>query len=322
MAPGAGATAEDGVVRGRARWMLPTRRVRRWIQREIEAFSPDILVFGAPTPLAHLGSGLRRRTGVPYAVLCYGAEVTLPAAFPITRQLVASALRRADAVLALSAYTARRVERLVGKPVSTMGAGIGPHFSPPEEHPAGHVVGCVSRFVPRKGQARVLRAVDRLRREGVDVSVLLVGTGRDEQRLRRLADRLGVPTRFEVGVPYDRLPDMYRQMSVFAMPSRSRWFGLEVEGLGLVYLEASATGIPVVTGDSGGAPETVLPGVTGFVADSDEALLDALRLLTSDPARAREMGGAGSRWVAEEYSWTAVAGRCVASFEAALSPSD
>ncbi|HUG75069.1 MAG TPA: glycosyltransferase family 4 protein, partial [Acidimicrobiia bacterium] len=287
MAPRHGAAVEDGVVRGRARWMLPTRRVRRWIQREIELFSPDILVFGAPTPLAHLGPGLRRRTGVPYAVLCYGAEVALPAAFPIARQLVAWPLRRADAVLALSAYTARRVERLVGKPVPTMGAGVNPRFSPPEERSAEHVVGCVSRFVPRKGQARVLRAVDRLRQEGMDVSVLLVGTGRDEQRLRRLADRLGVPTRFEVGIPYDRLPDMYRQMSVFAMPSRSRWFGLEVEGLGLVYLEASATGVPVVTGDSGGAPETVVPGVTGFVADSDESLIDALRLLISDPGRAR-----------------------------------
>jgi phosphatidylinositol alpha-1,6-mannosyltransferase len=302
--------------------MLPTRRVRRWIQREIESFSPDILVFGAPTPLAHLGPGLRRRTGVPYAVLCYGAEVTFPAAIPVARQVVAWPLRRADAVLALSAYTARRVERLVGKPVPTMGAGIGPQFSPPESRPSEHVVGCVSRFVPRKGQARVLRAVGRLRKEGLDVSVLLVGTGRDEQRLRRLADRLGIPTRFEVGIPYDRLPDMYSQMSVFAMPSRSRWFGLEVEGLGLVYLEASATGVPVVTGDSGGAPETVVPGVTGFVADSDETLLDALRLLISDPDRAREMGEAGNRWVAEEYSWAAVARRCVVSFEAVLSPSD
>ena len=100
----------------------------------------------------------------------------------------------------------------------------------------------------------------------------MVGTGRDEAALRRLAGRLGIPVRFEVGVAWERLPGLYREMSVFAMPCRSRWFGLEVEGLGLVFLEAAASGLPVLAGDSGGSPETVLPGVTGFVVSDDRAL--------------------------------------------------
>ena len=298
----------DGVVRGRSKWMLPTPRVRRWIEREIVAFEPDIVLFGAPMPLAHLGPRLRRHTGVPYAVLCYGAEVTVPASIPLYRQLVAWPLRRADVVLALSRYTARRVERLIQRPVAAVGAGIGERFKP-GDRPEGDVIGCVSRFVPRKGQARVLDAVALLREEGRDVSALLVGTGRDEKRLRRLAKRLGVPTRFEVGVPYEQLPDMYRQMTVFAMPSRSRWFGLDVEGLGLVYLEASACGVPVITGASGGAPEAVDPGVTGFVTDTYDGLLDALRLLVSDREQAREMGRNGVAWVASQYSWEVVTKR-------------
>jgi phosphatidyl-myo-inositol dimannoside synthase len=313
LAPRDGGGDDDGVERGPSRFMWPTRRVRRWIESRVEDFAPDVILFGAPHPLAHLGPRLRRHTGVPYAVLCHGAEITIPAAFPVLRQVVAWPLRRADLVFAVSRYTASRVERVTRGAVTTVGAGIGEHFTPGEP-PNRTVVGCVSRLVPRKGQDRVLRCVARLRAEGRDLEVLLVGKGRGERRLRRLARRLGVPTTFEVGADYDELPAMYRRMSVFAMPSRSRWLGLEVEGLGLVYLEAAACGVPVVTGDSGGAPETVRPGVTGFVSHDDASLIDALRRLVDDPDGARAMGAAGVSWVAERYSWDAVTERYMKAF--------
>lgn len=303
----------EGVVRGHRRFMWPTRRTRRWVESQVVDFDPDVILFGAPHPLAHMGPHLRANTGVPYSVLCHGAEVTMPAAFPVTRQLVRFPLRRADSLLAVSAYTARRVERLARKPVRVVGMGVDPAFGP-GPGPVGTVIGCVSRFVPRKGQRRILAAVAALRKEGREASVLLVGAGRDEAALRRLADRLGVPTRFEVGVPYSRLSSLYREMSVFAMPCRSRWIGLEVEGLGVVFLEAAATGLPVVAGGSGGAPETVDPGVTGFVVDRDDALVDALRLLIDDPDRAASMGRAGREWIAERFTWEAAAAR----FEAGL----
>lgn len=296
-------------VRNRRAFMWPTPSVRRWVEEQAAAFGPDVVLFGAPHPLAFLGPGLRRRLGVPYAVLCHGAEVTLPAALPVTRQLLRTVLGRADAVFAVSRFTAGRVERLARRPVRYVGAGVDPSFSPGPPRPGGQVVGCVSRFVPRKGQRRVLRAAARLRAEGRDTSVLLVGRGRDEQRLRRLADRLGVPTRFEVGVPWERLPSLYREMDVFAMPCRSRWFGLEVEGLGLVFLEAAATGLAVLAGDSGGSPETVVPGETGFVVAADRHLVEGIRTLLDDPDRAAAMGAAGRQRVLAEYTWDAVAGR-------------
>jgi phosphatidylinositol alpha-1,6-mannosyltransferase len=307
------AEPREGVVRGHRRFMWPSRRTRRWVASQVADFKPDVILFGAPHPLAHMGPRLRDETRVPYAVLCHGAEVTMPAAFPVTRQLVRYPLRHADALLAVSNYTADRVERLARQAVRVVGVGVDPAFAPGAV-PVAAVVGCVSRFVPRKGQRRVLQAVATLRQESRDVSVLFVGTGRDEAALRRLAGRLGVPTRFEVGVPYSRLPSLYREMSVFAMPCRSRWFGLEVEGLGVVYLEAAATGLPVVAGDSGGAPETVDPGVTGFVVDRDDALLDALRQLVDDPVLASAMGRSGREWIAERFTWDAAADR----FEAGL----
>jgi phosphatidylinositol alpha-1,6-mannosyltransferase len=296
-------------VRNPRRFMWPTPSVRRWVEQQAAEFGPDVVLFGAPHPLAFLGPGLRRRLGVPYAVLCHGAEVTIPGALPVTRQLLRRTLRRADAVFAVSRYTAGRVERLARRPVRYVGGGVDPSFSPGPPRPPGQVIGCVSRFVPRKGQRRVLRAAARLREEGREVSVLLVGRGRDEDRLRRLAVRLGVPTRFEVGVPWGRLPGLYREMDVFAMPCRSRWFGLEVEGLGLVFLEAAAAGLPVLAGDSGGSPETVVPGETGFVVSTAGHLVEGIRTLLDDPARAAAMGAAGRRRVLADYSWESVAER-------------
>lgn len=308
---------DPGVVRHPRPFMWPTRAVRRWVEAQVAGFRPDVVLFGAPHPLALMGPRLRRDTGVPYAVVCHGAEVFLPAAIPGLRQALRRALRRADAVFGVSRYTRGRVERFAGRPVHYLGAGVEPVFTPgePPEHP---VVGCVSRFVPRKGQRRVLRAVARLRASGREVSVLLVGMGRDEDDLRRLAARLGVPTRMEVAVPWSALPGLYREMTVFAMPCRSRWLGLEMEGLGLVFLEAAAAGLPVLAGDSGGSPETVVPGVTGFVVADDAALEEGLRLLLDDPAAAEEMGRRGRERVLAEYTWDRVAGRLLAGLEAAV----
>jgi phosphatidylinositol alpha-1,6-mannosyltransferase len=310
LAPADEGPAPGDVVRYDRRFMWPTPRVRRWIEGEIRAWRPDVVLFGAPHPIAHLGPSLRRRTGVPYAVLCHGAEVTIPAAFPITRTLVAWPLRRADAVLAVSDFTTDRVRRLVSGEVSAVGAGVDVEAFHPRPRPEGPpVVACVSRFVPRKGQRRVLEAVAALRAEGYDTEVLLVGSGRDEAALRRLADRLDVPTRFEVGVPWARLGELYGEATVFAMPCRSRWFGLEVEGFGLVFLEAAASGLPVLAGDSGGASETVVPGRTGFVVADDDALVEGIRYLLDDPAGAAAMGRRGRERVEHEYTWDAVARR-------------
>ena len=318
LAPKDEGAAPGEVVRDRRPFMWPTPRVRRWIESQVADFEPDVILFGAPHPLAFLGPRLRRDTGVPYAVLCHGAEVFLPGAFPITRQLVRWPLRRADVVFAVSQFTKGKVERITGREARFVGAGVDPAFSPGSDGEAGAgppvTVGCVSRFVPRKGQARVLESCARLRSEGRDVEVLLVGTGRDEQRLRDLADRLEVPARFEVGVPFARLPELYREIAVFATPCRSRWLGLEAEGLGVVFLEAAASGLPVVAGDSGGAPETVDPGRTGFVVDRKEALTEALRLLVDDPGLRARMGEAGVEWAASRFGWDAVSERFLRGF--------
>jgi len=315
IAPADGAAEfDERVSRSHSSFMWPTPKVAAWIQDRAADFGPDAILFGAPHPLPYLGPALRQHLGVPYGVLSHGAEVTLPAAAPGTRQAVAKALRDADVRFAVSDFTAGRVEQLSGRDVIVVGAGVDiDTFRPP---PNGDndvpVVGCVSRFVPRKGQDRLIEAASRL---SYPVELLLVGTGRTERSLRRLADKLHVRTRFAVDVAWSELPGLYRQMDVFCMPCRSRWGGLEVEGLGLVFLEAAATGLPVLAGDSGGSPETVIPGETGFVVHSTDDIVQGLEILLNDPASARVMGLAGRRYAEDVFTWPKVVERFRAGFD-------
>jgi phosphatidylinositol alpha-1,6-mannosyltransferase len=311
---GAAATTRRGeavVRRHRRNFMWPTPGVARWVESAVADFEADVVVFGAPYPLTRLGPALRSRLGIPFAVIGHGAEVVLPAAIPGVRQLLAHTLAAADVRFAVSRFTAARLERLTGRPVAYLGAGVDAElFRPAASPPAGPtVVGCVSRFVPRKGQHRLIEATARLQQSGREVELLLVGKGRTEASLRRLARRRGVDAGFAVDVAWAELPDLYRRMNVFCMPCRSRWLGLEAEGLGLVYLEAAASGLPVLAGTSGGAPETVDPGRTGYVVHSVDDIVQAVTLLADHPATAAAMALAGRRRMERYFTWEAVAGR-------------
>ena len=307
---------DDMVVRGPASYMRPSKALTQQIVEAAADFAPEAILFGAPHPLSAMGPALRDRLGVPFAVLSHGAEVTLPAAAPGTRQLLAKWLKAADVRFAVSRFTGERVRRLTGKDVTFLGAGVEVDtFVPADPRPTNDipVVGCVSRFVPRKGQDRLLEACARLDRP---VKVLLVGKGRTEEALRKQARQLDLDVEFAVDVPWSELPGLYQRMDVFCMPTSSRWAGLEVEGLGLVYLEASATALPVLAGDSGGSPETVLPGETGYVVSDVDDIVEGLSILLDDPVRAAEMGRIGRAFVEQEFTWE----RVIERFDAGFAP--
>jgi phosphatidylinositol alpha-1,6-mannosyltransferase len=169
------------------------------------------------------------------------------------------------------------------------------------------VVVCVSRLMPRKGQDVLVEALPRLRRSVPDAALLLVGGGPHRAALERMVRERGLGGDVVItgSVPFAELPQHYAAGDVFAMPCRTRHLGLDVEGLGIVYLEASATGLPVVAGRSGGAPDAVLPGETGEVVDGTDAtaVADALAALLLDPERARRLGEAGRAWVSRQWTW-------------------
>jgi phosphatidylinositol alpha-1,6-mannosyltransferase len=174
------------------------------------------------------------------------------------------------------------------------------------------VVVCVSRLVPRKGQDTLLRAWPAVLSAVPDAALLVVGSGPFREKLENMAERLPPgAVHFTGPVAGTDLPAYYDAGDVFAMPCRTRRGGLDVEGLGIVYLEASATGLPVVGGDSGGAPDAIRDGQTGYVVPgrSPGAVAERVTELLTDPARAKAMGQQGLDWVHQEWRWDLVTAR-------------
>jgi phosphatidylinositol alpha-1,6-mannosyltransferase len=166
---------------------------------------------------------------------------------------------------------------------------------------------CLSRLVPRKGQDMLIKALPGIRRRVEGAALVIVGGGPYAEDLHKLADHVGVSDDvvFAGAVPGAELPGHYAMADVFAMPCRTRGSGLDVEGLGIVFLEASAAGVPVVAGSSGGAPEAVKEGETGLVVDgrSVEEITAAVSDILTDSALAARMGEAGRRWIETDWNW-------------------
>lgn len=306
--------------------LLPLPHVARAAARIIRDEGIEVVWFGAAAPLALLAPACRRAGARRIIATTHGHEVGW-SMVPGGR----SALRRigeaADVVTYISRYTRNRFAAAFGPRAAFERLPSGVDAGRFRPDPGGramvrarHGVGdgealivCVSRLVARKGQDQLIRALPRILRGRPDARLLIVGSGPGRVRLERLARRRGVADRvlFAGAVPYDELRAHYCAADCFAMPARTRGGGLDVEGLGIVYLEAQACGVPVVAGDSGGAPETVVDGVTGVVVPGHDvrAIGDAVAGVLADPARARTMGEAGRAHVLANWTWEAMGAR-------------
>lgn len=313
------------VVREDTRLLLPSPLVGRRVVELARRYDCDTVLFGAAAPLGSLALRLRRRAGVRRVVaLTHGHEVGW-AALPGTRAALRRIARSTDVVTYLGGYTRTRLARVLGglTELHRLAPGVDvASFHPDVDGGAVRrryglgdrpVVVCVSRLVPRKGQDMLIRTLSTVHRRVPDAALLLVGDGHDRRRLASLARSHGVEDRvhFTGTVPREELPAHYAAGDVYAMPCRTRLGGLDVEGLGIVYLEASAVGLPVVAGDSGGAPDAVRHGETGYVVDGRDPAELAGRLvrLLDDPDLAAHMGAAGRRWVESEWRWDLQAAR-------------
>jgi phosphatidylinositol alpha-1,6-mannosyltransferase len=308
------------VVRADTGVLLPTRARVREAREVARAEGCDRVWFGASAPLGLMA----RRLGLERAVASsHGHEVGW-ARLPVTRQALRRIGEQLDVVTYLGEYTRARLQPAYG-PVAMahLPSGVDTALFRPGAGGtairARHgltdrpVVVCVSRLVPRKGQDVLLRALPLVQRVVPDAALLLVGGGPAASSLRRLVVSSGLERDVVItgSVPWEELPAHYDAGDVFAMPCRDRLGGLEVEGLGIVFLEASATGLPVVAGRSGGSPDAVRDGETGYLVDGTSVASVAERLteLLADPAKAGEMGRAGRAWVERDWQWDVLAAR-------------
>ncbi|MFJ3135061.1 glycosyltransferase family 4 protein [Streptomyces sp. NPDC086843] len=308
------------VVRDRTTMLLPTPAATRRAVGLLREHGCTSVWFGAAAPLGLMAPALRRAGAGRIVATTHGHEAGW-AQLPAARQLLRRIGESTDTITYLGEYTRSRVAGALTPEAAARMVQLPPGVDEKTFHPgsggdevrarlglAGRpVVVCVSRLVPRKGQDTLIRAMPAILAAEPDAVLLIVGGGPYEKDLRRLVADTGVAAsvRFTGSVPWSELPAHYGAGDVFAMPCRTRRGGLDVEGLGIVYLEASATGLPVVAGDSGGAPDAVLDGETGWVVRGGSADETAERVITllGDEELRRAMGRRGREWVEQKWRW-------------------
>jgi phosphatidylinositol alpha-1,6-mannosyltransferase len=319
------------VSRSREPVLLPTRSVARRVGRLAADHGAELVIWDPALPVGHAA----RRTDRPYAVVLHGAEVTVPGRLPVGRSLLARVLRSASLVICAGGYPAREAARAAGTELPTVVVPPGvdtDRFRPLDAGERASVrtdlglpidaplVVAVSRLVPRKGMDTLIRAAVRLRSSQPDLVVAIAGSGRDRRRLESLVESAGAPVRLLGRVPDELLPGLYGAGDVFAMPCRSRWGGLEQEGFGIVFVEAAASGVAQVAGESGGAAEAVEHGRTGLVVGPDravEGVADALSDLLDNDGRRLEMGRRARERAVAEFSYEVLADRLRTGIDAA-----
>ena len=307
------------VIRDRAKILLPTPRVAFNLTRVIKEHSISVAAFGAAAPLGLLSASLKRAGVKKTVALTHGHEVWWAKVFPFNL-----ALRRigstVDSLTYLGDFTQSAISRALSKKATKQMVKIAPgidveHFSPQDSSSLRRELGIdsekvivsVGRLVHRKGQDHLIEAMPEILKNVPDAHLLMVGQGPYLEHLAKLVaiHKVENHVSFIGRIQYAELPRFICAGDLFAMPSRSRLAGLEVEGLGIVYLEASACGLPVVAGNSGGAPDAVVEGVTGLVVDgtNNGQIAAAIISLLNDPQRAQTMGAAGRQWIIENWRW-------------------
>ena len=307
------------VIRDSSRILLPTPRVARRISALIKAEGISVAAFGAAAPLGLLAHSMKRSGIVRIVALTHGHEVWWAKVFPFNLLL-----RRigtgVDSLTYLGEYTRQMISRPLTQSAKSAMIKIAPgidtdHFSPRNsanlrqslQLSQKKVIVCVARLVHRKGQDKLIDAMPSILESISNAHLLIVGQGPYQSKLVKRVKKLGLEesVTFVGRINYEKLPEYICVGDLFAMPSRSRFGGLEVEGLGIAYLEASACGLPVIAGSSGGAPDAVVDGKSGVVVNGTDitAIAKTVIKFLRDPEGSRQMGQFGRNWVVEKWRW-------------------
>jgi phosphatidylinositol alpha-1,6-mannosyltransferase len=309
---------------------FPTHGTLAHVRRCIDEYEVDLVLLDPALPLGLLGPHL----GVPYGVILHGAEVTVPGRVPLARQALSHVLRGASVVISAGRYPAAEGRRAAGEltvPIVEIPPGVDTTTIVPMTKPQrtaarvrlglpgkGPLVVSLSRLVPRKGMDVLITAATRLAPSYPDLVVAIAGTGRELERLRRQASAAPIPVSVLGRVSDEDRAALLGAADIFVMACRNRWLGLEQEGFGIVFLEAAAAGVPQIAGDSGGAAEAVVHGVTGLVVDVPEdpgVVAEALRRLLAEPDLRKRMGRAARVRAQEVYDYDLLASRLASTLE-------
>jgi phosphatidylinositol alpha-1,6-mannosyltransferase len=307
------------VIRDSSKILLPTPKVARKVSKLVKAENINTVAFGAAAPLGLLAHSIKRAGVVRIVALTHGHEVWWARVFPFNL-LIRRIGRGVDSLTYLGEYTHQMISRALDQRAKLVMVKIAPgidtqHFSPRNSDDLRtslklaekKVIVCVARLVHRKGQDRLIEAMPEILSAIPNAHLLIVGEGPYRQQLVKRVNQLKIKddVTFVGRIGYEQLPEYICAGDLFAMPSRSRFWGLEVEGLGISYLEASACGLPVIAGNSGGAPDAVDEGKSGVVVSGidNDAIAKAVVKFLNDPEISKTMGNYGRKWVVEKWRW-------------------
>jgi phosphatidylinositol alpha-1,6-mannosyltransferase len=305
----------------------------RWARWLTSSQSPDydVLHCGNIRPVGYAVRWTNRSLGVPYLVYVNGGDLLRErrksGRSALKRMSARSILGNASGIVATSKWVAQLASEVMDEVgvqnpprVAALDLGTDPvHFNPSRDTGAlrrrwgvgdAPLILTVARLVPHKGQDMGIRALATLSRDFPNLRYIMVGEGHDEGRLRSLARELGVTEKVGFVGPMrdDELPEAYATSTIYLGASRVDR-EINVEGFGISFLEAGASGIPSVAGDSGGVRSAVRDGETGIVVpptDAD-AITEAIRSLLLNPERREQMGRAARHAVETHYNWDRVA---------------
>jgi len=306
------------VIRDRSKILLPTPRITRRAVQIMGQYQAKTIWFGAAAPLALMAKRLRKAGAKNIVALTHGHEVWW-AKIPLFKGAMTKISKSVDSLTYLGEFTKDAILPTIKDQSKLVKIAPGidiDHFAPDaidkdliEKYKLQdrRVIVSVGRLVHRKGQDKLIEAMPRILKSFPDAVLLLVGEGPIKSMLDKSIRHHGLEHNviFTGRVQFVDLPKYIQLGEVFAMPSRDRFFGLEVEGLGIVYLEASACGVPVIVGKSGGAPDAVLENKTGLIVDGTKPaeIADAVCKLLGDKELAKQMGRTGRDWVVENWQW-------------------
>ncbi|MDA2977264.1 MAG: glycosyltransferase family 4 protein [Actinomycetota bacterium] len=312
------------IFRHNTQMLLPTKAVGDQAITIIKEFNCDRVLFGASAPLGLLANRLKNHGIKKTVAITHGHEVGW-AFTPGLKQTFQKIVKDVDKLTYLTKFTFEQISEAINsdqlEKFEQLTPGIDINMFNPENKTNGQsqkirerfrlgnkpVVVCVSRLMARKGQNTLIEVWPEVLKKVPDAHLLIVGGGSLKQSLHKKTFDNNVHTSVTItgAVDWKELPGFYAAGDVFAMPVRTRNLGFDVEGLGIVYLEASATGIPVIAGNSGGAPEAVIDGVTGFVLNPNNQMILAEKIieLLLNKELSNRLGKQGQSWIEKQWQW-------------------
>lgn len=303
------------VIREPVGTLLATPTLKRKIGKLLDGGRFDAVHFPSAMPTSLIGPRVVAPRGIPYAVTAHGGEFLLASKLPWFKRQLKAVLSRASVILPQATTTEDRIKQWLPEhpPMVMVTCGVDiERYEPGVRDFDPPTILSVSRLVARKGPATLIRALPAVLARHPNAEALIVGGGPDLPRLERLAakHRVQHAVRFMGSQPWEQVPKIYSSASVFALPTRERFGGIETEGLPLVFVEAAASGLPLIGGDAGGVRDAVHDGETGILVDGRKPSLtaDAINSLLDDPDAARAMGDRARVMAEESFSWEHISG--------------